>query len=117
MSEADELGYELVGSTTVIHFEGDLDAANADELATRAVDLCHDAQAVVLDFTATTYLDSAGIRLIDTVGRACGARGVAFAAIVPKGSVIRRVVELTLPTLELFDDVHTWNASTSGEDA
>ena len=117
MIEPGGLAHELVGTTTVIKFEGDLDAGNADELATRAVALSRDARAVVLDLSATTYLDSAGVRLIDTVGRACWPRGVPVAAIVPPDSVIRRVVELTLPTLELIDDVDRWSAWTEGEGA
>jgi len=31
--------------------------------------------------------------------------------------VIRRVVELTLPTLELIDDIDTWSAWSEGEGA
>jgi anti-anti-sigma factor len=113
----DGLVYELVGATTVIRLEGDVDAANADDLTARAVNLCRDARAVALDLGATTYLDSAGVRLIDTIGRTCGRRGVPFVAHVPKASVIRRVVELTLPTLELIDDVQAWDPSTPGEGA
>ena len=117
MIEPDGLDHELVGTTTVIRFEGDLDAGNADELTARAVALSRDSRAVVLDLSATTYLDSAGVRLIDTVGRTCGPRGVPFAAFLPPDSVIRRVVELTLPTLELIDDIDTWSAWSEGEGA
>ena len=115
MNDPGELSHELVGTTTVIRVHGELDAANADELTVHALNLCRDARAVVLDLSASTYLDSAGVRLVDSVGRACGARGVRFAVIVPKESVIRRVVELTLPTLDLIDDVHHWDESTPGE--
>jgi len=117
VTEPDGLAHELVGTITVIRLVGDIDAANADELAARAVALSRDARAVVLDLSATTYLDSAGLRLIDTVGRTCGPRGTPLAALVPKGSVVRRVVELTLPTLDLIDDVHTWSALAQGEGA
>jgi anti-anti-sigma factor len=115
--EPDGLAHELVGTTTVIRFQGDLDAGNADELTARAVALSRDARAVVLDLSATTYLDSAGVRLIDTVGRACWPRGVPVAAFVPPDSVIRRVVELTLPTLELIDDLDRWTPWTDREGA
>ena len=117
MIEPHGLAHELVGTVTVIRLEGDIDADNADELTHRAVALARQARAVVLDLSGTTYLDSAGIRLMDSVGRACLPRGIAFAASVPPDSLVRRVVELTLPTLELIDDVHTWSASTRGETA
>ena len=115
MNEPDGLGFELVGTVTVIRLTGDLDAGNADELTERAVALCREARAVALDLSETTYLDSAGVRLIDTVGRSCGPRGIAIAAIVPRTSVVRRVVELTLPTLEIIEDVQQWGGTTSGE--
>jgi anti-anti-sigma factor len=116
VNEPDGLAFELVGTVTVIRLIGDLDAGNADELAVRAVELCREARAVALDLSETTYLDSAGVRLIDTVGRSCGPRGIEIVAVVPPDSVVRRVVELTLPTLEIIDDVHQWGGgSTSGE--
>jgi len=117
VTEPEGLAHELVGAVTVIRLEGDIDAANADELTDRTVALSCASRAVVLDLTATTYLDSAGVRLIDTVGRACLPRGIPVAAVVPPDSVIRRVVELTLPTLELVDDVHGWSGASQGESA
>lgn len=117
MIEPDGLAYELVGTATVIRLEGEIDADNADELTARAVALSRESRAVVLDLSATTYLDSAGVRLIDTVGRACLRRGIPVAAFVPPEVVVRRVVELTLPTLELIDDVQEWSTSTRGESA
>jgi len=117
VTEPDALAHELVGTVTVLRFEGDIDAANADELTDRAVALSRESRAVVLDLSLATYLDSAGVRLIDTVGRACLPRGIPVAALVPPDSVIRRVVELTLPTLELVDDVHRWSETTQGESA
>jgi anti-sigma B factor antagonist len=117
MIEPDGLAHELVGSATVIRLEGDIDADNADVLTTRAVALSRASRAVVLDLRATTYLDSAGVRLIDTLARECAPRGIPFAAFVPPESVIRRVVELTMPTLELIDDVRTWSAADRDETA
>ena len=117
MTEPDGLAHELVGPATVIRLEGDVDADNADELTERAVALTRGSRCVVLDLSATTYLDSAGIRLIDSVGRACLPRGIPLAALIPPDSVVRAVVELTLPTLELIDDVHKWSAGTEGEGA
>ena len=76
MNEPDELEYELVGTVTVFHLVGDVDASNADELAATLSSSCAATRRVALDLSATTYLDSAGIRLIDTVGRSCGPRGV-----------------------------------------
>jgi anti-anti-sigma factor len=108
------LASELVGSTTVIRLIGDVDFMNARELAMRVEGLCRDAEAVVLDLAATTYLDSAGVWLIDGAARACGTQGVPLAARVPADSVVRRVVELTLPTLEIIENVQDWDAARPG---
>jgi anti-anti-sigma factor len=114
MNPPDGLSHELVGTTTTIRLTGDVDFVNARELAMRVEQLCADAEAVVLDLAATTYLDSAGVRLVDGAARACAERGIPLALYVPRGAVVRRVVELTLPTLELIEDVWEWDASRPG---
>ena len=114
MSLSDGLTHELVGSTMVIRLTGDVDFVNSRELAMRVEQLCRDADAVVLDLAATTYLDSAGVWLIDGAARTCGSQGIPLALRVPLGSIVRRIVELTLPTLELIENVQDWNASRPG---
>ena len=114
MSPPDGLVHELVGSTTVIRLIGDVDFVNARELATRVDGLCRDAHAVVLDLADTTYLDSAGVWLVDGAARTCAMQGVPLAARVPPECIVRRVVELTLPTLELIENVREWEASRPG---
>ena len=76
MSLSDGLTHELVGSTMVIRLTGDVDFVNSRELAMRVEQLCRDAHAVVLDLAATTYLDSAGVWLIDGAARTCGSQGI-----------------------------------------
>ena len=114
MSLSDGLTHELVGSTMVIRLAGDVDFVNSRELAMRVEQLCRDAHGVVLDLAATTYLDSAGVWLIDGAARTCGSQGIPLALRVPLGSIVRRIVELTLPTLELIENVQDWNASRPG---
>jgi anti-sigma B factor antagonist len=111
VNEPDGLAHELVGTTTVIRLVGDIDMTNADALQARSEQLCAGALAVVVDLEATTYLDSAGIRLLDAIARSCGVRGIPLAALASSDSIVRRVVELTLPTLDLIDDVHSWAAT------
>jgi len=114
MSTPDELAHELVGRTIVIRLRGEVDFVNARELSMRVEQLCRDAHAVVLDLAATTYLDSAGVWLIGGAARTCGAQGIPLALRVPPGSIVRRVVELTLPTLDLIENVQDWDASRPG---
>jgi len=114
MSAPDGLTHELVGSTTLIRLTGDVDFVNARELAMRVEQLCRDAEAVVLDLAAATYLDSAGVWLVDGVSRTCATHEIPLALYVPKGAIVRRVVELTLPTLELIENVQDWDASRPG---
>src|SRR5262249_50295136 len=115
MSTPDGLTHELVGTTTLIRLTGDIDFVNAREVAMRVEQLCRDAEAVVLDLAAATYLDSAGVWLIDGVSRTCATHEIPFALYVPRGAIVRRVVELTLPTLEIIENVQDWDASRPGE--
>jgi anti-sigma B factor antagonist len=82
MSEAPGLALTLERSegVDVLRLSGELDMANADELA-RAIEATS-APHVVLDLEGLAYLDSAGIRAIDRAHRqlATGGRTLAVVA-------------------------------------
>lgn len=54
-----------IGAVEVAAIEGEVDASNVGEVGTRVRDLVTNRSvALVVDLTATTYLDSAGINLL-----------------------------------------------------
>ena len=67
--------------------------------------MCECGRRIAVDLWTVTYLDSAGVRMIDAVARHCATLGAAFAVVVPSDSVIRRLVELTLPDVAIVDRI------------
>lgn len=49
---------------------------------------------LVLDLSAVTFLDSAGVRLVDRLARECAQSGGRFRVVAPPGSRARRVLEV-----------------------
>ncbi|MEX2289457.1 MAG: STAS domain-containing protein [Mycobacteriales bacterium] len=49
---------------------------------------------LVLDLSAATFLDSAGVRLVDRLARECAQSGGYFRVVAPPGSRARRVLEV-----------------------
>jgi anti-anti-sigma factor len=53
---------------TLVHLRGEIDASNASTISTEV--LAVSAPAVILDLSAVTYLDSAGMAMIEALRRA-----------------------------------------------
>jgi anti-anti-sigma factor len=96
MSTSAEVSVELNGATVVARLRGEVDMANApyvhDELL-RAVP--NDAIALVIDLAETRYLDSAAIALLFDIARRLSRRRQALRLVLPAGSPLERVLELT----------------------
>ena len=90
------LEIEQRGRALVVRVEGEVDLSNADEIrddVSRAVP--HDAAGVALDLTATTYLDSSGIRLLFDLAQRLHARRQQLVLVVTDQALVRRVILLT----------------------
>lgn len=94
---------EVVATTTVIQIVGEIDTSNVDDVSTQVGALCADADAVALDFSDLTYIDSAGVRFLDELACQCELRGASFVIVVPKSAMTRRLLELTLPDVALAE--------------
>ena len=78
----------------VLRVRGELDIAVAPGLLPRVPDLVLGAPGVVLDLAAVTFLDSAGVRLVDRLARECGRVGVPFAVVATPGTTPARVLDI-----------------------
>lgn len=84
------------GDVPVATVQGELDASNAREFGERLRSLITNRLlAMVVDLSTTTYLDSAGINLLFSVGADMSARQQRLAVVVRSGSPIERMIEIT----------------------
>ena len=96
MSTPAEISVERRGGTVIARMGGEMDMSNAahvrDELL---ASVPNDALALVVDVGAMRYLDSAGIEVVFDLARRLGRRRQEMRMVVPAGSPLRRVLELT----------------------
>jgi anti-sigma B factor antagonist len=80
----------------VARLHGEIDASNAKEIGDRLRALLSNRSvAMIVDLSQTTYLDSAGINLLFSLGEEMSARQQRLALVVADGSPISRMIELT----------------------
>lgn len=75
-----------VGQIAIVCVAGEVDLSNAPELAQAITSAASDAAALVLDLDELTYLDSAGLRMIESIGR----RHHATRLVVGDTAIVRR---------------------------
>ena len=66
MSE-EQVTYSRLGATELIRLTGEIDMANAPLIGREIVSYVHGDGAVLIDLTAVSFLDSAGVRLLDAL--------------------------------------------------
>jgi anti-sigma B factor antagonist len=80
----------------VVRVAGEVDISNASSLEE---DISHavpnDAAGLAIDFSNTSYLDSAGIRMLFELAQRVSGRGQSFAVVVPPDSLIRHALVVT----------------------
>jgi anti-anti-sigma factor len=80
----------------LVRVRGEIDLSNANEVMDAiAREVPRDASQVVLDLSATAYLDSSGIAMIFRLAEQLRYRRQDLRLVVPVDAPIRRVVELT----------------------
>ena len=94
---ADLTGFSLVsrGEVAVAHLHGEVDAAEAPRLEQEIVKVLTGSGPVVVDLSAVTFLDSAGLRLLDSVQRCERSRTGGCQLVAPTGSPARQVLRLS----------------------
>jgi anti-sigma B factor antagonist len=100
----------------VARVEGEVDASNVHEMGDRLRSLLTNRSvALVVDLTATTYLDSAGLNLLFALGEELRGRQQRLALVVAERSPIARMVALV--GLDKTVPVHATLAEALGEAA
>jgi anti-sigma B factor antagonist len=80
----------------VARVQGEVDASNVKEIGDRMRSLLSNRSvAMVIDLSATTYLDSAGINLLFALGEEMRGRQQRLAVVVADASPIARMISLT----------------------
>lgn len=96
MNSLAEVTVELQGASVVARLKGEVDMTNAtwvhDELLHSVP---NGAIRLVVDLSETRYLDSAAIALLFDVAKRLGRRRQLLRIVMPKGSPLERVLELT----------------------
>jgi anti-anti-sigma factor len=101
---------EWHGDVPVAMLSGEIDASNAPSMGTelRSI-LTNRSTMLVIDLTGVSYLDSAGINLLFTLGDELRARQLKLRIVVGPGTPIARVVTITsldsaYPTFGTLDE-------------
>jgi anti-anti-sigma factor len=80
----------------VARLQGEIDASNVKEMGDRLRSLLSNRSvALVIDLSATTYLDSAGINMLFALAEELRGRQQRLALVVGDGSPIARMITLT----------------------
>ena len=98
------------GSVPVCEIRGELDASNVEHVLDRLIgNVPAEAPGLVVDLGRTSYLDSAGVRIMFEVARRLRARRQELRITVPADGIVRRVLVLTAlaDVVAVDDDVAT----------
>jgi anti-anti-sigma factor len=84
------------GSVPVCEIRGELDASNVEHVLDRLIaNVPSEAPGLVLDLGRTSYLDSAGVRIMFELARRLRGRRQELRIAVPADGIVRRVLVLT----------------------
>jgi anti-anti-sigma factor len=114
------LSIEGDGGVAAIRLPADVDAANADSLAEQIViGVGNESVGVVLDLSATRYLDSAGVDMLFRLHERLQARRQRLHLVAPEESPLWRVLRIVaIPDLvPVHVDVDSAVAAAAGEAA
>jgi anti-sigma B factor antagonist len=91
-----ELGFERHERAVVATLAGEVDMTNADYVRDELTgQVPNDAHALVIDLSATQYLDSAAVELLFELSRRLGRRRQELRLVVPADSPLTRLLALT----------------------
>lgn len=92
MSTQLDVRSERRGTVDVVALTGEIDHESAVAVERRLLGLAEQARALVLDITEVTFIDSAGVRLLDRLVETCADRALLVAS--PDDGPVRLVLRL-----------------------
>src|SRR3954451_7411041 len=90
-----DVRFEDHEGTPVARIHGEIDLSNVAQLASavqKSVE--HVSAGLIVDFSETTYLDSAGLHFVFDLGKRLRDRGQRLYLVVPEGSPVGAVLEI-----------------------
>ena len=94
MADLCAIDFDAAGEYVVARIAGDIDISNAESVGERLAERFNLAEHYVIDLSATTHLDSAGIRLLFVVNERLRTRRQALTLVVPQAAPIRRLLTI-----------------------
>ena len=90
-----DVAFEDVEGIHVAHVRGEVDMSNATDLGTTLQEVIgHVSAGLVLDFSETNYLDSAGLHFVFDLGKRLRDRGQRLELVVPPDSPVESVLRI-----------------------
>jgi anti-anti-sigma factor len=83
-----------LGDAALVRLSGEIDLANCGEIGKAVVDRITEAGKVLIDLTTVSFLDSAGVRLLDAVVGDLSANGTPTRLVVGEAGPARTTLEL-----------------------
>ncbi|GIF07510.1 STAS domain-containing protein [Actinoplanes siamensis] len=90
------------GAAEAVHLKGEIDLANAHDIGRAIVARITLAEAVLIDLTAVSFLDSAGVRLLDVIVGELDQRGKPIRLVVGERGPARMTLQLCAFRNDLF---------------
>lgn len=111
---AEWVTFSRLGGTDVVRLAGEIDLANAGMIGQEIAAQTIRARAVLLDLTAVSFLDSAGVRLLDTLVGALAERQTPIRLVVAESGAVRMTLRLCAFREDLLDTDFTTAATALG---
>lgn len=89
-----QVTFAKAGRADVIRLAGEIDLANAPTIGREIVSLMTDCGAVLIDLTAVSFLDSAGVRLLDALVGDLDRHGTRIRLVVGESGAARMTLQL-----------------------
>ena len=90
----DQVSFSKLGKADLVRLAGEIDLANAPAIGRQIVAHVTEAGAVLIDLTAVSFLDSAGVRLLDALVGDLDDHGTAIRLVVGEGGAARMTLQL-----------------------
>ena len=101
LGENEWVTFSHLGRADLVRLAGEIDVANAPAIGAEIAAQTAASSAVLIDLTAVSFLDSAGVRLLDTLIGALGERRTPVRLVVAETGSVR----LTLTMCAFREDV------------